>query len=81
MEEAARIVERFRRELGGSPVCVNRQLFPLEITVSGGVAVLEPQDTAESLVARADSALYKAKESGRNKLLLAQFGEVLPIPV
>jgi len=79
MEEAAGIVERFRKELGGTPIWVNRQLFPLEVTVSGGVAVLEAQDTAESLVARADSALYKAKESGRNKLLLAQFGEVMPI--
>jgi len=79
MDKAASIVERFRKELGGTPVRVLELGFQLDITVSGGVAVLEAGDTAESLVARADSALYKAKESGRNRLLLAKFGEVVPL--
>jgi diguanylate cyclase len=36
------------------------------ITMSLGVAVLQPQDTPESLIARADVCLYAAKAAGRN---------------
>jgi two-component system cell cycle response regulator len=79
IDEAAGIVERFRCELGGTPVSVLGDGTELHITVSGGVAELEVDDTAELLVARADAALYKAKESGRNRLLLAQSGELVPL--
>jgi diguanylate cyclase (GGDEF)-like protein/PAS domain S-box-containing protein len=37
-------------------------------TVSIGVALLEQDDTAESLQKRADEALYRAKENGRNRV-------------
>ena len=38
----------------------------LEITVSGGVASVGEGDTQETLIARADAALYAAKSAGRN---------------
>jgi diguanylate cyclase len=38
----------------------------LSITVSIGVAVCKNDDTAETLISRADKALYKAKRSGKN---------------
>jgi diguanylate cyclase (GGDEF)-like protein len=38
-----------------------------KITISGGVAELADGETEESLIQRADDALYKAKESGRNR--------------
>ncbi len=38
----------------------------LPVTVSGGVAAALDGDTAESLLARADAALYSAKTAGRN---------------
>ena len=38
----------------------------LSITVSIGVAVLKKKDTAETIIGRADKALYKAKKSGKN---------------
>jgi diguanylate cyclase (GGDEF)-like protein len=41
---------------------------PLSITISIGVAVLEPGDTAEQIIRRADLALYRAKEKGRNQV-------------
>jgi diguanylate cyclase (GGDEF)-like protein len=39
---------------------------PLQVTVSIGLAELNSDDTLQSLIARADSALYRAKQSGRN---------------
>ena len=38
----------------------------IPVTISGGVAGVVQGDTAESLLARADKALYKAKAAGRN---------------
>jgi diguanylate cyclase len=40
----------------------------LSITVSGGVATAHAGDTAESIIARADTALYGAKLAGRNRV-------------
>lgn len=40
----------------------------LPVTVSGGVATAQDGDTPDSLMARADSALYGAKSAGRNCL-------------
>lgn len=40
---------------------------PLQVTVSLGLAELRAADTLESLIARADLALYSAKQGGRNR--------------
>jgi diguanylate cyclase (GGDEF)-like protein len=40
----------------------------LPLTVSGGVAAAADGDTAETLLARADAALYGAKAAGRNRV-------------
>jgi diguanylate cyclase (GGDEF)-like protein len=37
-------------------------------TVSVGLALARPDDTPESLLARADAALYEAKDAGRNQV-------------
>jgi diguanylate cyclase len=39
------------------------------ITISIGVAQLSPQDTPETLVQRADACLYRAKNTGRNRVV------------
>lgn len=43
----------------------------LTVTISAGVATLRPGDTTESLLARADLALYAAKDRGRNRIAAA----------
>ena len=41
------------------------------VTVSAGVAMLKPQDDVTALVARADEALYRSKQSGRDRVTVA----------
>ncbi|MFP3159591.1 MAG: diguanylate cyclase [Hydrogenobaculum sp.] len=41
------------------------------MTCSFGVASLEKPDTKETLLKRADEALYEAKKTGRNKVVVA----------
>jgi diguanylate cyclase (GGDEF)-like protein len=40
----------------------------MRVTISGGVATLKPNETADTFLARADSALYAAKARGRNRI-------------
>jgi diguanylate cyclase len=42
------------------------------VTVSLGVTAADIGDTLESLIERADGALYAAKRAGRNQVSLAQ---------
>jgi diguanylate cyclase (GGDEF)-like protein len=68
LEEARGIGERLRLSLEQitsfySPVGI----LP-GITVSIGLAQMQPLDTQQSLIARADAALYCAKQAGRNRL-------------
>ncbi|MDT9121327.1 GGDEF domain-containing protein, partial [Escherichia coli] len=67
-EEARNIGERLRQSLEQissfySPVGI----LP-GVTVSIGMALMQPKDSLEGLIARADCALYKAKQQGRNCL-------------
>jgi diguanylate cyclase len=39
------------------------------VTISIGVAVLRPDDTAQTLIERADNCLYAAKHNGRNRVI------------
>src|SRR4051794_38054263 len=40
----------------------------MKVTISAGVATLSPDETPDSLLARADHALYAAKARGRNRI-------------
>jgi diguanylate cyclase len=43
----------------------------MKVTLSAGVATLKPNETTDSFLARADSALYTAKAQGRNRIARA----------
>jgi diguanylate cyclase (GGDEF)-like protein len=43
----------------------------LTVTCSIGIATCTPQDSAETLLRRADEALYQAKQTGRDRVVIA----------
>ena len=43
----------------------------IQVTFSCGVAAAEPGDSVETITIKADEALYKAKQAGRNRVVLA----------
>jgi diguanylate cyclase (GGDEF)-like protein len=59
--------------LGQAVEVVGRLLAvtPLAQTFSAGVALWHGDETSDQIVARADQALYQAKEAGRNQVLAA----------
>ena len=44
----------------------------MRVTVSAGIATLQPNDTPDTVLARADGALYEAKAQGRNRIVSAR---------
>lgn len=50
-------------------VVLQTESGPVTLTVSAGLAELAPDEGVDALVARADAALYQAKEQGRNRVV------------
>ena len=70
MAFAYNIAERLRQSIETTPVKISRNPGQINITISIGIAKAEgPGDTAEKLLHRADQALYRAKRSGRNRVV------------
>jgi len=69
-KDALRAAERVRSFVGGTPVYVDGQAHI--ITTSAGVAEVQPGEKLRDVFKRADAALYKAKQQGRNKVMPAE---------
>lgn len=69
-DEATAIAERIRTAVEIFVVTHERSDIPF--TVSVGVADRQPGGTLADLLARADEALYRAKRSGRNRVMVAE---------
>lgn len=68
--EAMEVAERIRRDI--EEASAHDARVPRPITISIGLAHAEPgEDLRESLLARADQALYQAKRAGRNRVVMA----------
>jgi two-component system cell cycle response regulator len=64
------IAERLRQSIETTPFQISRAPHDLSLTISIGIAKSEGEgDTAEALLHRADQALYRAKRSGRNRVV------------
>ena len=66
---AAQLAERLRLQVSAVVVSFNGQ--DLRVTVSLGVAEQGPLEPWVAALARADAALYLAKEAGRNRVVLS----------
>ena len=70
MSLAYMVGERVRQRMASEPFLVQGGATALDITVSVGVAGLHgSRDTPDTLVKRADTALYAAKREGRNRVV------------
>jgi len=70
LEEAVHILSRIRRNLTKKFFLhENKRLL---ITFSAGIAQLQPGESQDSIFKRADEALYRAKNGGKNQILTAE---------
>ncbi len=70
LEGAKRVADTLRRELADMPVTWEGET--LTITASFGVSVAMPSEIdSQALIGRADAALYRAKDQGRNCVRLS----------
>jgi diguanylate cyclase (GGDEF)-like protein/PAS domain S-box-containing protein len=66
IEDALYAAERLRATVESMEIVAGKT--PLSVTISLGVAQWEGAENLEGLLGRADAALYRAKETGRNRV-------------
>lgn len=69
LEAACEVMRRLQSRLAQKAVVWENQ--ELRVTFSVGVAALRPAETEPALIGRADKALYEAKHSGKNCVVIA----------
>ncbi len=66
LEGAVRFAERLREDVASTPVKTDDVDVP--VTISLGCSVYNPNEKMTEFIERADQALYRAKEGGRNRV-------------
>ena len=70
MAVAAVVAERIRRRIAGEPFPILKGSGTIEVTISIGIAAIaQADDSPETILRRADQALYRAKRDGRNRVV------------
>ncbi|MGE5538902.1 MAG: PleD family two-component system response regulator [Gemmatimonas sp.] len=67
-----KVAERLRLAVASAPVETPPPAGAISVTVSVGVAVVEAGETGADALRRADDALYRAKNQGRNRVAPAR---------
>ena len=70
IDEAKIVGERLRKAVEETTVSLDN--LNINVTISMGLAEFTQDESGEELFAQADKALYKAKESGRNRVVCAE---------
>ncbi|WP_086934776.1 GGDEF domain-containing protein [Agarilytica rhodophyticola] len=68
-EQAVSVLDKIRAVIGKTPFKFKGN--PVKITISFGLASFNEDDSVESVFERADKALYRAKNQGRNQCVIA----------
>jgi two-component system cell cycle response regulator len=70
MAVASMVAERIRRRIATEAFPIQQASKSLEVTISIGLAALNgAEDNAAAMLKRADTALYRAKRDGRNRVV------------
>jgi two-component system cell cycle response regulator len=67
MDDAVALAERLRVRM--MDLSISTEQGEVSLTCSFGVSAYQPGDTIDTLLRRADMALYMAKSAGRNRVL------------
>ena len=71
-DAAYRVAERIRERVENTPFAVQNNTRDIKVTVSVGVSSRRAGDASSAdMMKRADDALYRAKASGRNRVIVA----------
>lgn len=78
LDDAEKLMNNVRQKIEKCPFHFKEK--QVQITMSFGIAEFGRNDMPESAFERADKALYRAKQGGRNRVCLAESREVPPAP-
>jgi two-component system cell cycle response regulator len=81
LRAAVTVAERLRAAVAAEPFFIHTAVDRHPITISIGVAVARLGDTVDTLLQRADDALYQAKNTGRNKVIAQDGAPAEPLAV
>lgn len=71
-ETGALVAERVRKMVAEQPFLVGADQHKAQVTISAGISQLRVKDDdCETLFARAEAAMFRAKSSGRNRVVLS----------
>ena len=68
LQEAKDIAERVRAAIADATI--QRDGLSFQVTISIGITPTQHEEKLESLIGEADQALYRAKEQGRNRVVI-----------